>query len=245
MLEVPANVIPAPPGGRVAVGGAHGGKSPCRRRRRPIAFQQGHLRHPGGGVTDAECRRTSWRFDFAHQLKAAIGVGNAGHILNRRGDGIQRRFPAVGISVRGPASLRGVGRAGGVERAYRACVPRLAAAACRAAHVRGSFMASKTRTRPCRFSPRTFDEALHRIVRRSGGSRAGSGRAVASAGFWYGFLSSRGRSHRVSPRPDAGVKVAPAFEAVARRRLSSVGSISSRRGRWRTETGGRHAERRR
>ncbi|GAS62127.1 hypothetical protein NGUA38_00681 [Salmonella enterica] len=71
-------------GGRVAVGGAHGGN-----RRvdavdaRLDGLQQGHLRHPGGGMTVQVQAHVVTFFDFAHQLIRRHRRENAGHIFNR------------------------------------------------------------------------------------------------------------------------------------------------------------------
>ncbi|CQC11326.1 Uncharacterised protein [Salmonella enterica subsp. enterica serovar Typhimurium str. DT104] len=70
-------------GGRVAVGGAHG-----RNRRvhavdaRLDSLQQGHLRHPGGGVTVQVQAHLKTFFDFADQLIRRHRCKNAGHILD-------------------------------------------------------------------------------------------------------------------------------------------------------------------
>ncbi|CQC79482.1 Uncharacterised protein [Salmonella enterica subsp. enterica serovar Typhimurium str. DT104] len=80
-------------GGRVAVGGAHG-----RNRRvhavdaRLDSLQQGHLRHPGGGVTVQVQAHLKTFFDFADQLIRRHRCKNAGHILdgNRVNAGFQQ-----------------------------------------------------------------------------------------------------------------------------------------------------------
>ncbi|CAB3275316.1 hypothetical protein SVZ_N_04411 [Salmonella enterica subsp. enterica serovar Typhimurium] len=73
-------------GGRVAVGGAHGGN----RRVHAVdarfnGLQQRHLRHPGGGVTVQMQAHLKTFFDFADQLIRRHRRENAGHILNRNG----------------------------------------------------------------------------------------------------------------------------------------------------------------
>ncbi|OMB18520.1 hypothetical protein BLX65_02185 [Salmonella enterica subsp. enterica serovar Newport] len=78
-------------GGRVAVGGAHGGN----RRVHAVnacfnGLQQRHLRHPGGGVTVQMQAHLKTFFDFADQLIRRHRRENAGHILD--GDGIDAGF---------------------------------------------------------------------------------------------------------------------------------------------------------
>ncbi|ETX32357.1 hypothetical protein SPFCAV_03276 [Salmonella enterica subsp. enterica serovar Gallinarum/Pullorum str. FCAV198] len=74
-------------GGRVAVGGAHGGNRRVHAvNTRLDSLQQGHLRHPGGGVTVQVQAHVIAFFDFAHQLIRRHRRENAGHILD--GDGI-------------------------------------------------------------------------------------------------------------------------------------------------------------
>ncbi|VUS34258.1 hypothetical protein SB6411_04771 [Klebsiella spallanzanii] len=78
-------------GGRVAVGGAHGGDSGIDAvHARLDGLQQGHLRHPGGGVTVQVQAHVVAFFDFAHQLKGGHRGEDAGHIFNR--DGIDAGF---------------------------------------------------------------------------------------------------------------------------------------------------------
>ncbi len=80
-------------GGRVAVGGAHGGN--CRVHAvdaRLDSLQQRHLRHPGGGVTVQVQAHLKTFFDFADQLIRRHRCKNAGHILdgNRVNAGFQQ-----------------------------------------------------------------------------------------------------------------------------------------------------------
>ncbi|ETX35540.1 hypothetical protein SPFCAV_00059 [Salmonella enterica subsp. enterica serovar Gallinarum/Pullorum str. FCAV198] len=80
-------------GGRVAVGGAHGGNRRVHAvNTRLDSLQQGHLRHPGGGVTVQVQTYVVAFFDFAHQLKSGHRGENAGHILdgNRVNAGFQQ-----------------------------------------------------------------------------------------------------------------------------------------------------------
>ncbi|VUS68348.1 hypothetical protein SB6419_00960 [Klebsiella spallanzanii] len=78
-------------GGRMAVGGAHGGNRRVDAvHARLDGLQQGHLRHPGGGVTVQVQAHVVAFFDFAHQLKGGHRGEDAGHIFNR--DGIDAGF---------------------------------------------------------------------------------------------------------------------------------------------------------
>ncbi|CQE86137.1 Uncharacterised protein [Salmonella enterica subsp. enterica serovar Typhimurium str. DT104] len=70
-------------GGRVAVGGAHGGNRRVHAvDARLDSLQQGHLRHPGGGVTVQVQAHLKTFFDFADQLIRRHRCENAGHILD-------------------------------------------------------------------------------------------------------------------------------------------------------------------
>ncbi|GAR08067.1 hypothetical protein NGUA03_03229 [Salmonella enterica] len=70
-------------GGRVAVGGAHGGNRRVHAvNTRLDSLQQGHLRHPGGGVTVQVQAHLKMFFDFADQLIRRHRRENAGHILD-------------------------------------------------------------------------------------------------------------------------------------------------------------------
>ena len=85
-------------GGRVAVGGAHG-------RNRGIdavnprfnRLQQGHLRHPGGGMSMQMQAHVIALLDFADQRKGGPRGENAGHVFNRNGidAGFQQLFGQV------------------------------------------------------------------------------------------------------------------------------------------------------
>ncbi|CFW76872.1 Uncharacterised protein [Salmonella enterica subsp. enterica serovar Bovismorbificans] len=78
-------------GGRVAVGGAHGGNRRVHAvDARLDGLQQRHLRHPGGGVTVQVQAHLKTFFDFADQLIRRHRCENAGHILD--GDGIDAGF---------------------------------------------------------------------------------------------------------------------------------------------------------
>ena len=78
-------------GGRVAVGGAHG-----RNRRvhavhpRLDGLQQGHLRHPGGGVAVQVQAHVIALLDFADQLIRRHRGEDTGHVLD--GDGVDAGF---------------------------------------------------------------------------------------------------------------------------------------------------------
>ena len=102
-------------GGRVAVGGAHGRDGGIDAVDAGLdGLQQGHLRHPGGGVTVQVQLHVITFFDFTHQLKGGHRGENARHVFNRNGidAGFQQLFGQV------EPGLQGVSRAGGVgERA--------------------------------------------------------------------------------------------------------------------------------
>ena len=102
-------------GGRVAVGGAHGRDGGIDAVDAGLdGLQQGHLRHPGGGMSMQVQPDVIALFDFAHQLEGRHRGENAGHVLNRDGidAGLQQLFGQV------EPGLQGVGRTGGVgERA--------------------------------------------------------------------------------------------------------------------------------
>ena len=102
-------------GGRVAVGGAHGRDGGIDTVDAGLdGLQQGHLRHPGGGMSMQVQPDVIALFDFAHQLEGRHRGENAGHVLNRDGidAGLQQLFGQV------EPGLQGVGRTGGVgERA--------------------------------------------------------------------------------------------------------------------------------
>ncbi|VUS91579.1 hypothetical protein SB6408_05731 [Klebsiella spallanzanii] len=75
----------------MAVGGAHrGNRRVDAVNARLDSFQQGHLRHPGGGVTVQVQAHVVAFFDFAHQLKGGHRGEDAGHVFNR--DGIDAGF---------------------------------------------------------------------------------------------------------------------------------------------------------
>ncbi|SAP89707.1 Uncharacterised protein [Klebsiella oxytoca] len=85
-------------GGRVAVGGAHGRDGGINAvDARLDGLQQGHLRHPGGGMSMQVQLHVVAFFDFTHQLKGGPRGENAGHVFNRDGvdAGFQQLFGQV------------------------------------------------------------------------------------------------------------------------------------------------------
>ena len=98
-------------GGRVAVGGAHGRDGGINAvNARLDGLQQGHLRHPGGGMSMQVQAHVIAFFDFADQRKGGPRGENARHVFNRDGvdAGLQQLFSQV------KPGLQGVGRTGGV-----------------------------------------------------------------------------------------------------------------------------------
>ncbi|CAA0223337.1 Uncharacterised protein [Klebsiella oxytoca] len=85
-------------GGRVAVGGAHGRDGGIDAvDARLDGLQQGHLRHPGGGMSMQVQPDVIAFFDFADQRKGGHRGENAGHVFNRNGidAGFQQLFGQV------------------------------------------------------------------------------------------------------------------------------------------------------
>ena len=113
-------------GGRVAVGGTHGRDGGIDAVDAGLdGLQQGHLRHPGGGVTVQVQLHVITFFDFTHQLKGGHGGENARHVFNRNGidAGFQQLFGQVEPGLQGVSRTGGVGeRALGVRAVAAHCL---------------------------------------------------------------------------------------------------------------------------
>ncbi|GAR49657.1 hypothetical protein NGUA13_00119 [Salmonella enterica] len=200
-------------GGRVAVGGAHGGNRRVHAvNTRLDSLQQGHLRHPGGGVTVHVQTHVVAFFDFADQLIRRHRGENAGHVLdgNRVDAGFQQLFGQV------QPGLQRVRRAGGVrERALgvrAVAAHRLQGGFHIARVVHGIEDAEDVHT----VFHRAFDEAFHHVI----GVMAVAEQVLAAQqhlqrGFGHGFFELAQADPRVfAEEADTGVKggAAPALQ---------------------------------